>query len=89
VKQWIRVRTRNGRRIAVCDVCGAAAGVPTRLHLNSFATKHKAHQSAQRGWMGAGDVVHAAASKLGIETCTPCEKRRRKMNRMMPKFWRR
>lgn len=32
---------------------------------------------------GAGDVVEAAASALGIKKCGGCEKRRKALNRML------
>ena len=89
MKRWIRVGMKGGRRVAVCDVCGKGAQVPTQAHLSAFSSRHASHESAQEGWMGAGDVVAAAASRLGIEACTPCEKRRRRMNKMAPKFWKR
>jgi len=30
--------------------------------------------------IGAGDVVRNATEAMGIQPCTPCEERRRKMN---------
>jgi hypothetical protein len=30
--------------------------------------------------IGAGDVVKAAASTVGVKPCTPCEERRKRMN---------
>jgi len=38
--------------------------------------------------VGAGDVVKAATSAVGVKPCTPCEERRRKMNealRLVPR----
>lgn len=34
-------------------------------------------------WRGLGDVVASATKKLGIEPCTPCEKRRQWLNKMI------
>ncbi len=38
--------------------------------------------------IGAGDVVKAATSALGIKPCTPCEERRKRLNaafKLMPR----
>ncbi len=36
-----------------------------------------------KGEIGAGDVVKAATSAVGVKPCTPCEERRRKMNQAL------
>jgi hypothetical protein len=40
-------------------------------------------------YLGAGDVVHAIAERLGIARCPECEKRQAKLNAVLPKLWRR
>lgn len=85
---WIKASPRGHYYHVYCEACGAQALATSRIDLNAFAMQHANHYS-EPGWVGAGDAVHEAASALGIETCTPCEKRRRRMNRWLPRLWRR
>ena len=84
---WIKTGFKNGFPIVVCEVCEEAKVVPTEVALGTFVDAHSNHYSQAEGWMGAGDAIHAAAKRLGIMTCTPCEQRRRAMNRMMPRVF--
>ena len=84
-KEWIKIGYKDGRAVAVCEACNSVAYTPTQQHLQAFVESHKSHYASQ-GWMGAGDMVHAATGALGIKHCTPCEKRRRALNRLVPRI---
>lgn len=85
---WIQVGKKRGLPIAACDVCNVAKHVPTEAVLADFIFAHADHYSTADGWLGAGDIIHAAAERLGIDGCTPCEKRRRAMNQALPRVFR-
>lgn len=72
-----------------CNVCKASGLAANPQQADAFAGQHAQHQSAAQGYYGAGDVVAAATKRLGIESCTPCEARRRAMNGWFPKVWKR
>lgn len=72
-----------------CTVCGATGGALSEQEAHAFAAHHREHVSASPEHYGAGDMVARATKALGMETCTPCEKRRRMLNQMMPRVWRR
>jgi hypothetical protein len=87
--QWV-IFQAGPRGIDVrCEVCGAAAGSLNPAGLHQFAGAHRQHVSRATGHYGAGDMVARATKALGMETCTPCEKRRMMLNGMMPRVWRR
>jgi hypothetical protein len=51
---------------------------------------HQRHQKPKvvvplpiKGQVGAGDVVKKVADVLGIKPCTPCEERRKRLNRVL------
>lgn len=46
-----------------------------------------ADQSARSRWIGLGDLIAAATTRLGISECAGCRKRRRWLNRIP--VWRR
>lgn len=75
--------------ICACQVCGAQTPPVSAQGADQFAAAHAAHQSQSPTHYGAGDLVAKAAGALGIESCTPCEKRRRAMNGLLPRVWRR
>jgi hypothetical protein len=64
---------------------GATAHAPDHAAVARFAADH----SAAPGYGGAGDAVHAMTQRLGISSCTPCEKRRAELNGFFPRLWRR
>lgn len=39
------------------------------------------------GYLGLGDVIEAAARRVGIKTCAGCQKRKRALNRALPRVW--
>jgi len=99
---WIELEYLDGvGTVSHCQVCDARVFTPTQQDAYDFAEAHRAHMSraAKQGWVGAGDVVAGAvnavrgmAAKVGVrdplpEGCTPCERRRRAMNRMVPRMW--
>ena len=89
MRPWVRTEFLPGiGYVAVCDACGARQAIQTQEGVFAFGEAHSAHQSAARGYYGAGDAVHAVAQRAGIESCTPCEKRRRAMNSWLPRLWR-
>lgn len=72
-----------------CRVCGKqerTGGAGVEL----FAEEHAGHMSRAPAYMGLGDVVHAAALKIGFSRpCEECEERRVLLNRVAPRVWRR
>jgi hypothetical protein len=36
-----------------------------------------------KGQVGAGDVVKKVTNALGIKTCSPCEERRKRLNKTL------
>ncbi len=87
--EWILwTRTPQGFA-ALCEVCGATATAATPQGIHAFAGEHQEHRSAAAGHYGAGDLVARATKALGIETCSPCEARRRALNERLPRVWRR
>lgn len=72
-----------------CTACGAQATAGAPAGVDAFAQSHQEHQSAAQGHYGAGDMVARATKALGIEPCTPCEARRRQLNGLFPRLWRR
>lgn len=85
---WVKMMNHAGNVLCYCEICGDQVYVATQQDINAFVHRHNEH-FAQPGWVGAGDVVKKAASAMGIETCAPCEKRRRRMNQWFPRLWKR
>jgi len=60
----------------------------------AFAQQHQGCGARMRapaaaGYGGLGDAVAAGTKALGIEPCTPCERRRAMLNRAVPRVFRR
>jgi hypothetical protein len=71
--------------LAACDVCREQAIVDAD-QIPEFASLHRVHQ-APRGSFRLGDAVAAVAKPIarafGMDsTCTPCEARRRMLNKL-------
>lgn len=69
----------RGGVVCTCDQCGAQAHV---AHPAQFAQGHRCAA------MGLGDAIARGTKALGIKPCSPCEERRRKLNGLMPRIWR-
>jgi hypothetical protein len=69
-----------GGYVCTCEQCGAQARV---VNPGQFA---QAHRCTHRGM---GDLIAQATKAVGIQPCTPCEERRRQLNGMFPRVWRR
>ena len=52
---------------------------PKKLHSDVSALLEETEKMR-----GLGDVVAKATKRLGIKPCTPCEERRRLLNRLVP-----
>ena len=72
-----------------CQVCGAESQAAYAPGADQFAAAHAQHQSAAPTHYGAGDLIAKATGALGIAPCTPCEARRRQLNGMLPRVWKR
>ncbi len=81
------VKTTQGFAMR-CTACGAQATAGTPQGVDAFASQHQ-HPVPVRQAMGLGDVVAAATKAVGIQPCSPCEARRRQMNALFPRVWRR
>lgn len=88
---WIQVQPVRGGYHVTCSVCGVG-GVTHQQGAEQFVREHEAHRSAAPGYMGAGDAVARVAKPVarafGMEDCTPCEKRREALNRLVPRLFR-
>ena len=61
--------------------------------VSSIGDVHRwaAERSSAQGYMGAGDVVHSVAQRLGFgkSECTPCAQRQAQLNGLLPRMFRR
>jgi len=87
--QWIVYEAHPPGIWAVCEVCRTQTGPLSWPGLHQFALAHREHVSAAPSHYGAGDVVAAATKAMGLQGCSPCERRRMELNRIMPRVWRR
>lgn len=87
--RWITYQQLTQGFVVRCQACGAQGTVGSPQQVDAFAQQHTEHRSASPQHYGAGDLVNRATKALGIETCTPCEARRRALNARFPRLWRR
>lgn len=87
--QWVLYEPAPAGFMVACQVCGQQKGPLSEPRVHQFAAEHREHVSAAPTYYGAGDVVARATKALGIESCTPCERRRMALNQMMPRVFRR
>jgi hypothetical protein len=86
---WIEfVKSPEGIAIR-CTVCQTAAVRLAPQQADQFVRNHTEHRSDAASHYGAGDLVARATKAMGITPCTPCEARRRALNEMFPRAWRR
>lgn len=88
--EWVVVASipGGGTRLG-CQVCHASLDAYATTEASRFVANHAAHESSEPTHYGLGDVVTKATSALGLKHCTPCEQRRRLMNQLAPRVWRR
>lgn len=87
--QWVRLTQQpNQTVLCQCGVCGAAGTASSAQQIEAFAGQHAEHQSSPTHY-GAGDVIAGVTHRMGIKPCTPCEQRRRMLNGVLPRLWRR
>jgi len=85
---WVFWRASDppGRWIDLfCEVCGVSESSLT-VEPDVFVAEHAAHR-ARAGSLGLGDAIariaKPIAQALGLSpSCTPCERRRRQLNRL-------
>jgi hypothetical protein len=82
---WVLVEPHpQGGLGVLCDVCGEEGYLSTAGEVSQFAAHHVRHQ-APAGSLRLGDAVAAVAGPVarafGKAPCTPCEARRRSLNR--------
>lgn len=87
--QWVLYAPTTQGIVVKCEVCGEQGAVGSYPQVDLFAQRHREHRSAAPGHYGAGDAIAAATKRLGIDTCTPCERRRQQLNGLLPRVWRR
>jgi len=78
----------GGMRLA-CEVCKAQIDAYVQHDADRFVGQHANHQSADPRYYGLGDAVERVTHALGLQRCTPCEERRRAMNQLAPRIWKR
>lgn len=87
--RWVRLtQLPNGAVVCQCEACRNDAIASTKQDIEAFAAQHAQHQSSPTHY-GAGDVVAGITSAMGIEPCTPCERRRQMLNGALPRLFRR
>jgi len=90
--EWVLGTTANGAVYGYCNVCGAESGATNEDGLYAFADAHSEHTSSP-DFVGLGDAVTpsftALGKLLGLQHCTPCERRRLMLNSLAPRLWRR
>lgn len=86
---WIQCQAVGpGLFVCRCTVCGqqmAQAG--TAEAADQFADLHSAHESAS-GW-GLGDIIAKLTGAVGLKPCAACERRRRQLNGLAPRVFKR
>lgn len=87
--RWVQWDVTPSGFVLRCSVCGAEATAGNPAGADQFAAAHAEHRSAAAGHYGAGDAIAAATKAMGVETCTPCEARRRQLNGWFPRVWKR
>ena len=89
--QWVLGAEEDGYLYGFCEVCRAESGPTDEAGLEHFVNAHTAHQSTD--FVGLGDAVTpyftAVGKMLGLQHCTPCERRRLMLNGLAPRLWRR
>jgi hypothetical protein len=43
--------------------------------------------SAKTEWIGLGTAIERVTKRVGIRTCAKCRGRKRRLNRVAPRFW--
>lgn len=81
-----------GRRYVKCHGCGAVEYNPAAVR--AFMQGHQScaarmHAPAAAGYGGLGDAIAAGTKAVGIEPCTPCQRRQAMLNRAVPRLFRR
>ena len=86
---WISCnQIQAGVFICRCTVCGQSMAQPGATQAaDEFADLHSAHESAS-GW-GLGDIIAKLTGAVGLKPCTACERRRRQLNGLAPRVFRR
>lgn len=73
-----------------CTVCGQQTGQASRAEgADHFAELHSAHESASSTHFGLGDFIAKLTGKVGLKPCSACERRRRQLNGLAPRVFRR
>ena len=88
--QWIVLGAipGGGTRLG-CQVCHSQLDAYAPYEVERFVGQHANHESSDPRYYGLGDTVAKATAALGLQRCTPCEARRRLMNQLAPRVWRR
>ena len=87
---WVRFeRVPNQPFYVECAVCGIAGSGDT-AGVHAFAAQHQVHQPVE-DYVPLGDAVARVAQPIArafhMAPCTPCEARRRALNRTVKKSW--
>ena len=92
-------RRRLGHGVQLqCLQCGRSVIVLTRQQQSQFEAMHRVCATAMRPvnprYHGLGDAVARVAQPIahaiGVDpNCLPCQRRRRKLNGLLPRLWRR
>src|SRR3989304_977683 len=87
--KWVTVTNAGRQFVLHCEVCNARAMAHDRRGIDDFIRDHDQHRSAAPGHYGLGDAVARMTSAVGVEPCTPCERRRMMLNGPAPRLRRR
>lgn len=88
---WVSCsQIQPGIFICQCSVCGQKMQAPASAQGgDQFADLHSAHESASSTHFGLGDFIAKLTGKVGLKPCSACERRRRQLNGLAPRVFRR
>ncbi len=88
---WVQCQElAPGVFVCRCSVCGERMQQASRVDgANHFAELHSAHESTSSTHFGLGDFIAKLTGKVGLKPCSACERRRRQLNGLAPRVFRR
>ncbi len=91
VVSWVLCQqVAAGVFVCQCTVCGQRMGqASSAAGADQFAELHSAHESASSTHFGLGDFIAKLTGKVGLKPCSACERRRRQLNGLAPRVFRR
>ncbi len=91
VVAWVSCQQlAQGIFVCRCTVCGQSMERASSAEgADHFAELHSAHESTSATHFGLGDFIAKLTGKVGLKPCSACERRRRQLNGLAPRVFRR